>query len=69
MERNTGDGWVYRIVGLGKRRLDARQSLDNYVFLPMTSDETVWHSRHEYANLGEDRGEGAAMDATMDEAR
>jgi len=32
-------------------------------------DETVWHSRHEYANLGEDRGEGAAMDATMDEAR
>jgi len=56
--------------GLGKEGSTLGQSLDNYVFLPMTSWMKQYGTRDiEYANLGEDRGEGAAMDATMDEAR
>ena len=53
------DGWVYRIVGIGKKKGSTLgQSLDNYVFLPMTSWMKQYGTRHEYADLGEDRGRG-----------
>ena len=65
------DGWVYRIVGIGKKKGSTLgQSLDNYVFLPMTS----WMKQYGIRDMNmrisaKTAGEGAAMDATMDEAR
>jgi ABC-type antimicrobial peptide transport system permease subunit len=49
------DGWIYRIIGVGKKKGSTLgQSLDNYVFMPMTS----WFKQYgvyniEHANLGQ----------------
>jgi putative ABC transport system permease protein len=65
------DGWVYRIVGIGKKKGSTLgQSLDNYVFLPMTSWMKQYGTRDMNMRISaKTAGEGAAMDATMDEAR
>jgi putative ABC transport system permease protein len=65
------DGWVYRVVGVGKKKGSTLgQSADNYVFLPMTS----WIKQYSAYDMNmriaaKTAGEGAVMDATMDEAR
>jgi putative ABC transport system permease protein len=65
------DGWVYRIVGIGKKKGSTLgQSLDNYVFLPMTSWMKQYGTRDMNMRIAsKTAGEGAVMDATMDEAR
>src|SRR5271167_4988679 len=65
------DGWVYRIVGVGKKKGSTLgQSLDNYVFLPMTSWMKQYGTRDMNMRISaKTAGEGPAMDATMDEAR
>ena len=65
------DGWVYRIVGIGKKKGSTLgQSLDNYVFLPMTSWMKQYGTRDMNMRISaKTAGEGPAMDATMDEAR
>jgi putative ABC transport system permease protein len=65
------DGWIYRIVGVGKKKGSTLgQSLDNYVFLPMTSWMKQYGTRDMNMRISaKTAGEGPAMDATMDEAR
>jgi putative ABC transport system permease protein len=65
------DGWIYRIVGVGKKKGSTLgQSLDNYVFLPMTSWMKEYGARDMNMRISaKTAGEGPAMDATMDEAR
>jgi putative ABC transport system permease protein len=65
------DGWVYRIVGIGKKKGSTMgQSLDNYVFLPMTTWMKQYGARDMNMRISaKTAGEGPAMDATMDEAR
>ncbi|MGA8301042.1 MAG: ABC transporter permease [Terriglobales bacterium] len=65
------DGWVYRIVGVGKKKGSTLgQSADNYVFLPMTSWMKQYGTRDMNMRIAaKTAGEGAVMDATMDEAR
>jgi len=60
------DGWVYRIVGIGKKKGSTLgQSLDNYVFLPMTSWMKQYGTRDMNMRISaKTAGEGAAMDAT-----
>jgi len=65
------DGWIYRVVGVGKKKGSTLgQSADNYVFLPMTS----WMKQYGAHDMNmriaaKTAGEGAVMEATMDEAR
>jgi putative ABC transport system permease protein len=65
------DGWVYRIVGIGKKEGSTLgQSLDNYVFLPVTSWMKQYGTRDMNMRISaKTAGEGPAMDAAMDEAR
>jgi len=65
------DGWIYRIVGIGKKKGSTLgQSLDNYVFLPMTTWMKQYGTRDMNMRVSaKTAGEGSAMDATMDEAR
>ncbi len=65
------DGWVYRVVGVGKKKGSTLgQSADNYVFLPMTSWIKQYGARDMNMRIAaKTAGEGAVMDATMDEAR
>jgi len=65
------DGWVYRVVGVGKKKGSTLgQSADNYVFLPMTSWMKQYGTRDMNMRIAsKTAGEGAVMDATMDEAR
>ncbi|MBZ5722944.1 MAG: ABC transporter permease [Acidobacteriia bacterium] len=65
------DGWVYRIIGVGKKKgKTLGQSLDNYVFIPMTS----WLKQ--YGNYDTNmrisakaEGTGAVLETAKDEAR
>jgi putative ABC transport system permease protein len=65
------DGWIYRVVGIGKKKGSTLgQSLDNYVFLPMTTWMKQYGTRDMNMRVSaKTAGEGSAMDATMDEAR
>jgi putative ABC transport system permease protein len=65
------DGWVYRVVGVGKKKGSTLgQSADNYVFLPMTSWMKEYGAHDMNMRIAaKTAGEGAVMDATMDEAR
>jgi putative ABC transport system permease protein len=65
------DGWIYRIVGVGKKKGSTLgQSLDNYVLMPMTSWMKQYGTRDMNMRISaKTAGEGPAMDATMDEAR
>jgi putative ABC transport system permease protein len=65
------DGWIYRVVGIGKKKGSTLgQSLDNYVFLPMTTWMKQYGTRDMNMRVSaKTAGEGSAMNATMDEAR
>jgi putative ABC transport system permease protein len=65
------DGWVYRVIGVGKKKGSTLgQSADNYVLLPMTSWMKQYGTRDMNMRISaKTAGEGAVMDATMDEAR
>jgi putative ABC transport system permease protein len=65
------DGWIYRIIGVGKKKGSTLgQSLDNYVFMPITS----WFKEYGVYNANmrisaKAVGTGATLDEAMDEAR
>jgi putative ABC transport system permease protein len=64
------DGWVYRIVGVGKKKGSTLgQSADNYVFLPMTSWMKQYGTRDMNMRIAAKTAGEGSMDATMDEAR
>jgi putative ABC transport system permease protein len=65
------DGWVYRVIGVGKKKGSTLgQSLDNYVLMPMTS----WFKQYGVYNANlrisaKAIGTGPTLEAAMDEAR
>jgi putative ABC transport system permease protein len=65
------DGWVYRIIGVGKKKGSTLgQSLDNWAFIPMTS----WFKQYGVYNSNmrisaKAVGTGAVLDEAMDQAR
>jgi putative ABC transport system permease protein len=65
------DGWVYRIVGVGKKKgKTLGQSLDNYVFIPLST----WFKQYGSYNTNmrisaKAAGTGQLLDTAMDEAR
>jgi putative ABC transport system permease protein len=65
------DGWIYRIIGVGKKKGSTMgQSLDNYVFMPLSS----WFKQYGVYNSNmrisaKAVGTGATLDEAMDEAR
>ncbi len=65
------DGWSYRIIGVGKKKGSTLgQSLDNYVFIPMTSwfkEYGVYNSNMRISAKAV--GTGAVLSEAMDEAR
>ncbi|MGH9644827.1 MAG: ABC transporter permease [Terriglobales bacterium] len=64
------DGWVYRVVGVGKKKGSTLgQSADNYVFLPMTSWMKQYGTRDMNMRIAAKTAGEGVMDATMDEAR
>ena len=65
------DGWVYRVVGVGKKKGSTLgQSADNYVFLPMTSWMKQYGSHNTNMRISAKAvGTGATLNAAMDEAR
>jgi len=63
------DGWVYRVVGVGQKKGSTLgQSLDNYVFLPMTSWMKQYGTRDMNMRVASKTAGEGLMDATMDEA-
>ncbi len=65
------DGWVYRIIGVGKKKGKILgQSLDNYVLMPMTSWMKQYGGHNTNMRISAKAvGTGATLDAAMDEAR
>ena len=65
------DGWVYRIIGVGKKKgKTLGQSLDNYVLMPMTSWMKQYGSYNANMRISAKAvGTGPTLDAAMDEAR
>jgi putative ABC transport system permease protein len=65
------DGWVYRIIGVGKKKgKTLGQSLDNYVLMPMTSWMKQYGSYKSNMRISAKAvGTGPTLDAAMDEAR
>ncbi len=65
------DGWTYRIIGVGKKKGSTLgQSLDNWVFIPMTSwfkQNGVYNSNMRISAKAV--GTGAVLSEAMDEAR
>jgi putative ABC transport system permease protein len=65
------DGWTYRIIGVGKKKGSTLgQSLDNWVFMPLSS----WFKQYGVykSNMrisAKAVGTGPTLDAAMDEAR
>ncbi len=65
------DGWIYRIIGVGKKKGSTLgQSLDNWAFIPLSSwfkQYGVYQSNMRISAKAV--GTGATLDAAMDEAR
>ena len=65
------DGWLYRVIGVGKKKGSTLgQSLDNYVFMPITSwtkQYGVYKSNMRISAKAV--GTGPTLDAAMDQAR
>jgi len=65
------DGWIYRVIGVGKKKGSTfGQSLDNWVFMPLSS----WFKQYGVYNSNmrisaKAVGTGAVLDEAMDEAR
>jgi putative ABC transport system permease protein len=64
------DGWVYRVVGVGKRKgKTLGQSLDNYALMPITAFQKQ-NGTHESVRIsGKAASSGAGFDEAMDETR
>ncbi|HKS75980.1 MAG TPA: ABC transporter permease [Terriglobales bacterium] len=65
------DGWTYRIIGVGKKKgKTLGQSLDNYVFIPLTSWFKQYGSYNSNMRISaKATGTGAVLDTAVDEAR
>jgi putative ABC transport system permease protein len=65
------DGWVYRIVGVGKKKgKTLGQSLDNYVFIPLSSWFKQFGSYNTNMRISaKAAGTGPVLEAAKDEAR
>jgi putative ABC transport system permease protein len=65
------DGWSYRIIGVGKKKGKTMgQSLDNYVFMPMTSWMKQYGSHNTNMRVSAKAvGTGVTLEGAMDEAR
>ena len=65
------DGWVYRIIGVGKKKgKTLGQSLDNYAFMPITSWFKQYGSHNTNMRISAKAiGTGATLEAAQDEAR
>ncbi|MFY9907910.1 MAG: ABC transporter permease [Terriglobales bacterium] len=64
------DGWVYRVVGVGKRKgKTLGQTLDNYALMPITSYQKQNGSHESIRISGKASASGAGFDEAMDEAR
>jgi putative ABC transport system permease protein len=65
------DGWTYRIIGVGKKKGKTMgQSLDNYVFMPITSWMKQYGSHNTNMRISAKAvGTGATLENAMDEAR
>jgi putative ABC transport system permease protein len=64
------DGWVYRIVGVGKPKgKTLGQSMDNYALIPITAFQKQ-HGTHDSIRIsGKAAVSGAGMEEAMDETR
>jgi putative ABC transport system permease protein len=64
------DGWVYRVIGIGKRKgKTLGQSMDNYALIPITAFQKQ-HGSHESIRIsGKSAVTGAGMEEAMDETR
>src|SRR5450755_856798 len=64
------DGWVYRVVGVGKRKgKTLGQSLDNYAIMPITSFQKQNGTHTSIRISGKASASGAGFDEAMDETR
>ncbi len=65
------DGWIYRIIGVGKKKgKTLGQSLDNYVFIPMTSWLKQYGSYQTNMRISaKAQSTGAILETAKDEAR
>jgi len=65
------DGWIYRIIGVGKKKGSTLgQSLDNYAFIPMSSWMKQYGSHNSNMRISaKAAGTGPVLNAAMDEAR
>lgn len=64
------DGWVYRIVGVGKRKgKTLGQTMDNYVLMPITTYEKQYGSHTSVRISGKAASSGPGFDEAMDETR
>jgi putative ABC transport system permease protein len=65
------DGWTYRIIGVGKKKGKTMgQSLDNYVFMPITSWMKQYGSHNTNMRISAKAvGTGVTLESAMDEAR
>jgi putative ABC transport system permease protein len=64
------DGWVYRVIGVGKRKgKTLGQSLDNYALIPITAFQKQ-HGSHDSIRIsGKSAITGAGMEQAIDETR
>ena len=65
------DGWTYRIIGVGKKKgKTLGQSLDNYVFIPLSSWFKQYGSYNSNMRISaKATGTGSVLDTAVDEAR
>jgi putative ABC transport system permease protein len=65
------DGWVYRVIGLGKKKgKTLGQTLDNYAIIPISAYLKQYGVHNNSVRIsGKAIGVGPALDAAMDESR
>jgi putative ABC transport system permease protein len=64
------DGWVYRVIGVGKRKgKTLGQSLDNYALTPITAYQKQHGSHTSVRISGKAAATGAGLDEAIDETR
>src|SRR5260370_6131876 len=64
------DGWVYRVIGVGKRKgKTLGQSMDNYPLMPITAFQKQNGSHSSIRISGKAAASGAGFEEAMDETR
>jgi len=64
------DGWLYRVVGVGKRKgKTLGQSLDNYALIPITAYQKQYGSHESVRISGKSATTGAGFEEAIDETR